>query len=67
MATKRKSKQVISREPQQVSETVWYYENPKTLEFIVECRENGDFHRTLRFLVSSRKIIATLRRQGLSR
>lgn len=57
----------LSPYPQNVSKTVWYYESPKSLEFIVECRTEGNYHQTLRFRVQSRKLIASLKRQGLIR
>ena len=52
-----------SLNPQNVSKTVWYYENDKTLEFIVECRnELGIHHQTLRFLVPISKLTKSIRR-----
>ena len=34
------------RRPVQVTKTSWFYENPRSIELIVECRTNGFYHRT---------------------
>lgn len=51
--------------PVTINDTVWYYEDHKSLHFIVECcDEEGNYHRTLSFHVPARKLKASLRRMG---
>lgn len=34
------------RHPIKVTETSWFYENPRSIEFVVECRKDGIYHWT---------------------
>ena len=49
--------------PQTISDTVWFYENPRSLTFVVECR-NPDYHGTTQFRVSSSRLLKSLERIG---
>lgn len=34
------------REPINVSETCWFYEYPKYIDLVLECRKDGIYHQT---------------------
>ncbi len=54
-----------SREPQHVSETVWFYEDRASLIFVVEHHAaNGNHLATTQFRVLSSRLIKSLRRMG---
>lgn len=52
-----------SRAPQRVSDVVWYYENPRSLTFIVEHRSGlGNYIGTIQFKVPHTVLRKSLRR-----
>lgn len=61
MRRKRKA----SLEPQHVNEHVWYYEEPKGLLLVIECRDGeGNYIRTDQVLLKRRQLMASVQRCG---
>ncbi len=57
-------KKHLKREPQHISDTVWFYEENDGLTCVVECRKDGAYHQTIVFKIPTRKIIAYLKRKN---
>jgi hypothetical protein len=51
-----------STSPQNIGKTVWYYEGEKSFEFVVECRDESGFHKTIQFKVPVKMLAASLAR-----
>jgi len=66
VATKTKTKKPRkgpSPDPQRILSTVWYYEEPRRLEFVVECRAPDDTrYQTITFNVPLAMIRKSLAR-----
>jgi hypothetical protein len=57
----------LSRAPQKISKTAWYYENAKSIDVVVECRAGDKYHRTIVVRIPAKKLAATLKRMGPAR
>ena len=63
-AVKRKRKAKVSLGPQTINSETWYYENESSIEIISYERQDGRWANIRRFRIPSRKLLASLKRQG---
>ena len=56
----RKAK--LSLQPQEITKTMWYYEEKKGIKVIYEIYVNGVYNRTDQFVIPWKKICASVKR-----
>jgi len=54
----------MNRNPVTISRIAWYYENPRSIDVIVECRDekSDEYHRTLQIRIPASKLERSLTR-----
>ena len=57
------SNNALSRNPQQISDTVWYYEDPQGLVVLHEVRDKGQYLRTDQFTIPWAMVRASVARK----
>ena len=46
--------------PIRVSDTVWFFIDHGSLQFVVECRDVDGYHRTIQFKITRSKLLKAL-------
>lgn len=44
------------RKPHKLTETAWFYENPRSIIVVVECRKDGLYHQTQQIVIPKRAL-----------
>lgn len=57
----------LSLEPQNINQSLWYYEEPKGITIVQEFRLNGDYIKTTQTVIPWRKILASVERYKKSK
>lgn len=56
MASKR------DNEPHRINSTTWFYRNPKSITFVIECRDVNGWTKTIQFTVQLRTLLPKRRK-----